>query len=218
MKFTEDQQQQHELVMRTICEKLRAEHKPMVLKGGTALKLCYGLDRFSEDLDFDAAVSLNLEHFIEEVFKVLGKGFAHLRGPRITTVKDTKTVKRYRVEYGDSMSLKIETSLRGTPNDDEIIEINGILTYKVNVLISQKLGALRGRTAARDLHDIIFLFDRYYQHFDDEQIGAVVDLYTSQTEVLSRYAPAFEEDPLLAGTDLLKSMMRLVELVEQRGY
>ena len=27
---------------------------PMVLKVGTALLLCYGLDRFSEDLDFDS--------------------------------------------------------------------------------------------------------------------------------------------------------------------
>ncbi len=79
--------------MRTFCEKLCAENKPMVLKGGTALKLCYGLDRFSEDLDFDSAISLNLEHFIEEVFTTLGKKHAQLRNPKVTLLKDTKTVK-----------------------------------------------------------------------------------------------------------------------------
>lgn len=33
---------------------------PLVLKGGTALFLGYGLTRFSEDLDFDSAKKLNL--------------------------------------------------------------------------------------------------------------------------------------------------------------
>ncbi len=33
---------------------------PMVLKGGTALYLGYGLNRFSEDLDFDCHKKINL--------------------------------------------------------------------------------------------------------------------------------------------------------------
>ena len=33
---------------------------PLVLKGGTALYLAYGLPRFSEDLDFDSSKKLNL--------------------------------------------------------------------------------------------------------------------------------------------------------------
>lgn len=217
MAFTEAQQKEHEMVMRTFCKKLCAEHKPMVLKGGTALKLCYGLDRFSEDLDFDSAMSLNLLHFIEEVFKTLGKRYSHLRNPKITLVKATKTVKRYRVEYGDCMSLKIETSMRGTPDDSDVVEIDGILTYKVEVLIRQKLGALQGRTAARDLHDIIFLFDHYFEHFTEEQIAEVLDLHASQANVLGRFSAAYEEDTLLDDSDLLTDMVRLVDLVKKRG-
>jgi predicted nucleotidyltransferase component of viral defense system len=41
----------HVEIMRAIARELH--DLPMVLKGGTALLLCYGLDRFSEDLDFD---------------------------------------------------------------------------------------------------------------------------------------------------------------------
>jgi len=53
MTYTEEQQKEHELVMKALCQGFRKKSLPMVLKGGTALKLCYGLDRFSEDLDFD---------------------------------------------------------------------------------------------------------------------------------------------------------------------
>lgn len=217
MTFTEEQQLEHELVMRTFCEKLTAEKKPMVLKGGTALKLCYGLERFSEDLDFDSAVSLNLESFIETVFTSLGKTHPHLRSPGITLVKDTKTVKRYRVEYGNSMSLKIETSMRGTPNDNDVAVISNILTYKIGVLIGQKLAALKGRTAARDLHDVVFLLGAYFEEFNREVLAEVIDLYRSQSEVLSRFSAAYEEDTILNVSDLLQDMMRLVELVEERG-
>lgn len=43
----------HASIMRAICEVIEEENKPLVLKGGTALMLCYQIDRFSEDLDFD---------------------------------------------------------------------------------------------------------------------------------------------------------------------
>lgn len=37
---------------------------PYVLKGGTALMLGYALDRFSEDLDFDSTLKINMEAFL----------------------------------------------------------------------------------------------------------------------------------------------------------
>ena len=41
----------HERIMREIA--LEMQDTPLVLKGGTALALLYGLDRHSVDLDFD---------------------------------------------------------------------------------------------------------------------------------------------------------------------
>ena len=49
----------HADLMRAIARSLR--DTPLVLKGGTALLFGYGLDRFSEDLDFDSHQKLNLE-------------------------------------------------------------------------------------------------------------------------------------------------------------
>lgn len=48
----------HEKLMVNILRNL--SDTPLVLKGGTALYLGYGLNRFSEDLDFDSSKKLNL--------------------------------------------------------------------------------------------------------------------------------------------------------------
>jgi predicted nucleotidyltransferase component of viral defense system len=52
----------HEQLMKSILKGI--DDTPLVLKGGTALLLAYGLDRFSEDLDFDAPHKLNLNYQI----------------------------------------------------------------------------------------------------------------------------------------------------------
>lgn len=217
MEYTEEQQKDHELVMQTICESFLKKKLPMVLKGGTALQLCYGLDRFSEDLDFDSAKPLNLESSIEDVFSQLGKGHAKFRNPEIILTKKTDTVRRYRVTYANNINLKIETSMRGTPDDKDLTKINGILTYKISSLIKQKLSALQGRTTARDLHDVIYLYETYYDDFGDEETASIQDLYDTQSTILDRFNPAYDEDTILSTNDLLSDLMKLIDLVESRS-
>lgn len=217
MGLTKEQQDEHLEVMTAICHGFRKKGLPMVLKGGTALRLCYGLDRFSEDLDFDCAKSLKLESPIKDVFAQLGKAKAHLRNPDVTLKKDTDTVKRYRVIYAGDVNLKIETSLRGTPNDDDIIDINGILTYKINKLIQQKLAALNGRTAARDLHDVIYLYEHFLDDFGKQEIEEIALLYNNQSSVLEEYNAAYREDSILCIADLLEDLSKLIDLFEERN-
>ena len=214
MSLTDEQQNEHLEVMTAICHTFYKKGLPMVLKGGTALRLCYDLDRFSEDLDFDCAKSLNLEPTIKEVYAQLGKAKGHLRNPEIAIKKDTDTVKRYRITYGEGINLKLETSLRGTPNDNDITEINGILTYKIDNLIQQKLRALKGRTAARDLHDVIYLYDNFLDNFGTDELEEISSLYESQSSILDEYNPAYDEDTILSTTDLLKDLTKFIDLYE----
>ena len=51
-------QKLHCKVMESCLRHIQAE-KPLILKGGTALMFGYGLNRFSEDLDFDIARSFS---------------------------------------------------------------------------------------------------------------------------------------------------------------
>jgi len=217
MALTDTQQAEHLAVMTEICHHFNHKRMPMVLKGGTALKLCYGLDRFSEDLDFDCAKSLNLESSIAAVFARLGKAQANLRNPEISVTKDTQTVKRYRIIYAGDINLKLETSLRGTPKDEDLIELNGILTYKIEKLIQQKLRALNGRTAARDLHDVIYLYDQYFDSFEEGDLAEVEALYRNQSAVIDEYNSAYSEDTILSTSDLLDDLTKLNDLYEYRN-
>ena len=217
MSLTDTQQAEHLEVMTEICHSFNRKGLPMVLKGGTALKLCYGLDRFSEDLDFDCAKSLNLDSSIQAVFAQLGKTKQHLRNPDVSVTKDTQTVKRYRIIYADDINLKLETSLRGTPNDDDLIQLNGILTYKIEKLIQQKLRALNGRTAARDLHDVIYLYENFFDSFGKDELGEIEALYSNQSSVIDEYNSAYGEDTILSTTNLLEDLGKLIDLYEVRN-
>jgi predicted nucleotidyltransferase component of viral defense system len=217
MTLTDAQQSEHIEVMTAICHAFQKKKLPMVLKGGTALKLCYDLDRFSEDLDFDCAKALNLESAIKEIFAQLGKSKSHLRKPTIDIIKDTPTVCRYRIIYGDGINLKLETSLRGTPDDNNLTERNGILTYKITSLIQQKLNALNGRTAARDLHDVIFLYEHFPEDFGKNEAAEIAALYDNQSAILEEYTPAYNEDTILSIVDLLGDLTKFIALYEQRN-
>jgi len=43
-------------LLRAVAEAISKDNSSIVLKGGTALMLCYGLERFSEDIDLDSTI------------------------------------------------------------------------------------------------------------------------------------------------------------------
>ncbi len=202
MTFT-PAQQTHVKVMRAVLAAVL--DTPLVLKGGTALLLCHGLDRFSEDLDFDAPKKLNLESRIENALTPL------CQSCRLTRTKDTDTVQRYRIEYmmgGLEGRLKVEVSCRDPIAAEDVIERSGIRAYAVRRLIEQKLNALSGRTAARDLYDVHFLAKNHRAEFTTQNIDRLRRMIASVNDLEARFRPAFEEDDLFRHQcDLLPALI-----------
>ena len=181
---------------------------PMVLKGGTSLLLCYGLDRFSEDLDFDAPKKFSIAGRVE---KTLAR---HASSAVIKTVKDTDTVQRLKIHYQTeavSRLLKIETSFRQAPNLTDVVEVDGIKTYRVGVLIEQKINALIGRTKARDLYDVAFLSRQYRGDFSEGAVARLSDLMADMDALESRFSLAFEDDSILNVEQLPELLMQLTD-------
>lgn len=201
----------HVQIMRAVA---RSFHDiPMVLKGGTALLLCYGLDRFSEDLDFDAPKKFNIRARVEKVLEQTTKAHS------VRVVKDTETVQRLKVHYTGAVSdrlLKIETSFRTPPGPDHVIVIDGIRTYRVDALIEQKIHALENRTAARDLYDIAFLSRHHAEHFSANGLDKLVKLMTNVDAIEERFQQAFEDDEILDASDLLDILVQLAEFVHHK--
>jgi predicted nucleotidyltransferase component of viral defense system len=205
------EQQLHVDIMRAIARDFY--DLPMVLKGGTALLLCYGLDRFSEDLDFDAPKKFNVAGRVEKI--LAQRTMSH----SVRTVKDTATVQRLKAHYTGVTSdrlLKIETSFRTQPSEDETVTIDGIRTYSIQALIAQKIDALEHRTAARDLYDISFLINQYPNHFSPKAVQKLAVLVSDVDAVEGRFQEAFEEDEILDASRLVEIVVQVAEFVRQR--
>ncbi len=177
----------------------------LVLKGGTALMLCYGLPRFSEDLDFDAAASE-----ISTIARV--EAFCRARDYDCHIKKDTDTVQRCTVHYGGVKPLKIETSYRRAQIDPaEVAVVGGITTYKLPVLAQMKLGAYLGRERLRDLFDVSFIVN---EHWDDLPVDVRRSFtYALQAKGLERFDAvlADQEDELVDTDALAEAFLRAYE-------
>lgn len=205
-----EERQLHVDIMRAIA---RDFHDiPMVLKGGTALLLCYGLDRFSEDLDFDAPKKFNIAGRVERILSQKTKSHS------VRTVKDTETVQRLKAHYTGVTSdrlLKIETSFRNPASEEETTVIDGIRTYSVQALIEQKISAFEHRTAARDLYDLSFLARQYGEHFSASSIQKLAALTANIDAVEQRFQDAFEEDEILDASRLMEIILQVTDFVKR---
>lgn len=185
--------------------------------------LAYGLDRFSEDLDFDvysdfkgshkANLSSVLKNIKENNFKV----------SNISVRKDTDTVNRYRLNYQNSLnneaSLKIEISYRTPLDRENAIFKNGIYVLPIEKIAGFKINSVLdinndSRTKARDLYDANFIIKNYPNAVSDEQITNLLNINMDNLEV--RYKDSFEEDRILSkNKDLYVVILELSEISEQ---
>lgn len=185
-----------------------AAELPLALKGGTALLLCYGLDRYSEDLDFDGNKKVNLA---ARIARILAAGGGQ---GTVETTKDTDTVQRLRVLYegaGGPGRLKVETSYRDGFDPAETVLVDGVRTYRASRLIGMKVDAFLDRTAARDLYDLRFLAERHRGEFSERDADAMRKAVSGLDALRGRFRLAFEEDDILNGVSLDEVILDLSE-------
>ena len=153
--------------------------KNLFFVGGTALRLLRGLDRFSEDLDFD---SVGITH--GEIQKLVKTVMRRLQQENIAVeLYQNTTAKKYYYELrfpgllsrldlssnaGEKLMIKldIESFWRGQKRETIFVNRYGFLTTVVtkppDQMVVEKLTAYLGReeTQARDLYDLVWLLSR----------------------------------------------------------
>lgn len=178
-----------------------------ILKGGTALLTCYNLDRFSEDIDLDGK-SKNIENHV--------KKFCDSKGYSYRIAKDTDTVKRYMVNYGnDSKPLKIEISFRKRVIDDsEIDKINGIMVYNINTLCLMKTNAYIGRDKIRDLYDVSFICNNYLDKLSPIVISNLRNALDYKGLEHFDYIVNQQKDELIQNSKLVDDFLQMYEKLD----
>lgn len=161
----------------------------LVFKGGTALQKLYGLNRFSEDLDFTyngnapeqdkeklyLAIKRMKEQYPFEIHTEQSKQdsilieLKNIRGPLYPIKKSSHTI-------------KIDISLRERPLLEpqlKIIspiyrDIKQFSIYAMNLdeILSEKVRAIFTRTKARDVYDLYFIIMQRGAKFDEKLINS----------------------------------------------
>lgn len=159
--------------------------KKIVFIGGTNLRLVWGIDRFSEDLDFDCK-ELSKDEFIEMTNGIIQ--FLDHAGFKVEARdKENPKLKAFRrniyfpellfdLELSgykeERFLIKIESQDQGIYYPTEIVNIKGcgfFFPFPVpskNVLCSMKIAAMLNRAKGRDFYDLIFLLSQTKPDYD----------------------------------------------------
>jgi predicted nucleotidyltransferase component of viral defense system len=150
--------------------------RKLILIGGTNLRLVKGIDRFSEDLDFDCK-ELNKEEFLkmsDDVMHFLKRNGYKVESkdknsPKLTAFRRNIYFPEFLFDIGlsghrdERFLIKIEAQDQGVTYTPEIKNIKGCGFYfpfpvpSDAVLCAMKTTALLERGKGRDFYDVMFL-------------------------------------------------------------
>jgi len=137
--------------------------------GGTSIRLLHGLDRFSEDMDFDLKVNKqkNISDLILSVHKLLKKENIEVDLYKNITAKRAYFELRFPnlLPRDEKLKIKFDFENFWTRHKRETVLFNrygfltNVVTVPLNQILVQKLYTYlhRKQTLSRDLYDIIWL-------------------------------------------------------------
>lgn len=153
--------------------------------GGTNLRLIQGIDRFSEDLDFDCK-DLSAEEFVamtDSVVQYLRQNNIVVEtrdkeNPKLTAFRRNLYFPELLFNLGltghkeERLLLKIEAQDQGVVYQPMVAHINrmgfffGIQVPPLDVLCAMKFAAILARAKGRDFYDAIFLLSKTKPNID----------------------------------------------------
>ena len=153
--------------------------------GGTNLRLIQGIDRFSEDLDFDCK-EMSAEEFVamtDGVVRFLQQNNIDVEtrdkdNPRLTAFRRNLYFPEMLFNLGltghkeERLLVKIEAQDQGVLYEPEVENINrmgfffGVQVPPIDVLCAMKFVAILARAKGRDFYDAIFLLSKTKPNMD----------------------------------------------------
>lgn len=155
-------QEQFEL---EVLDKLNSEKllNRVVFCGGTMLRLCHGLNRFSVDLDFWVAGDIDEKGFFENVRKCLARSYeitdaAMKFHTMLFEIRSKGYPRRLKLEIRrEAKNIAIEKAIAYSPHSNLQVIVKAA---RLDEVIKSKIDAFLGRDEVRDVFDIEFLLKK----------------------------------------------------------
>ena len=171
-------------------------------KGGTALYMLQGLDRFSEDLDFSfigdvPGIGARIDSLIEPIVKDFERSYSITKNKGNVLVKDengllagirselfvegplfAKTGRRHKIKIDISVRQDLIMKPESLSFVSKYYDIGTVVIYSMPVeeLLAEKLCAIIERDEARDLYDAYFLIQRKSIGYNKELLNKKLKL------------------------------------------
>lgn len=143
----------------------------IVFKGGTALKKCYGLKRFSEDLDFTSSIQPETDKIEDGLkrfrisFETMKKEFENclkvavlIQGPLYVNTKNSMC--RIELDFSFRENVELNPVIKTIGRFMEEIPSFDVYAMQEKEILAEKIRAIMTRTKARDVYDAWFLFEK----------------------------------------------------------
>lgn len=142
--------------------------KAFFFKGGTALRLLYGSDRFSEDLDF--SVSSKTKHPVDQANLAVAKLKSEIPDISIKSIKTIAgesakiSLRGFSANY--PLTIKLDFSIRENVLTPRVTAVKTVLpimgislvdTISKEEILAEKIRAVVNRKKARDIYDLWYL-------------------------------------------------------------
>lgn len=177
--------------------------KNLIFKGGTAFRLIYLSERYSDDLDFDLKEDADPEEILKELIKIAKK-----INYKITDQEIKRNTILLELSYEKGFKkIKLEIS-KIAKNADQKSIIKNVLnqvfpysinlrTYPLEILMAGKIHAVlfRKRRAPRDIYDLFYFFsqniefdlDYFNQNSEGEKNLNRAEIYSHLLKTIDLY-------------------------------
>lgn len=177
----------------------------LVFGGGTMLRLCFGLNRFSVDLDFWVVKEIEFDKLFEDLKKCLSRFYVITDSANkfytiLFEVKSKDYPRSLKIEIRKELKkITIEQAIAFSKYSNTQVLLN-IVSLKD--MMAAKIEAFLGRKEIRDIFDIEFLFKK----------GIALD---APDEILTK---VLKEMRSLTKKDYTVKLGSLLEAAERRYY
>jgi len=145
----------------------------IVFGGGTMIRLCYGLDRFSADLDFWITKKLDTAKLFGEIKNYLSQNYTLTDAQNkyytmLFELKSKDYPRRLKIEIRkEKKTIETEKAIAYSQFANSQILLT---TVALDEMMKSKIEAFLERKEIRDVYDIEFLFKRRISLPEDKQI------------------------------------------------
>lgn len=164
--------------------------KTIVFKGGTALKKCFGLDRFSEDLDFTCQDKIDIKKLEEglkrfridfemetDEYENGQKVILRIRGPLYIGIRNSLC--RFVIDFSFREKVILKPEIKAIGRFLEEIPVFDVFVMQEKEILAEKIRAVMSRAKARDVYDTWFLIEKGIR-FDEDLVKEKMKYYEEE--------------------------------------